>query len=90
MINFPKNGDAALLPVLDLLLADQQQLTAVERFSQRHASDSRPAMAETYRDLIPPTAVAVVTSPPLVAVEPAGDSPVGAPPVEPTPTGEPP
>jgi formate dehydrogenase iron-sulfur subunit len=41
------------LPVLDSLLADQQQLTAVEKFSQRHASATRPAMADAYRDLIP-------------------------------------
>jgi Fe-S-cluster-containing dehydrogenase component/DMSO reductase anchor subunit len=48
-----ENDTSLLLPVVDSLLAEQQQLTAVERFSQRHASASAPAMAELYRDLIP-------------------------------------
>ena len=38
--------------LLDLLLDEQQQLTAVERFAQRHAA---PADARWYRDLIPAT-----------------------------------
>lgn len=42
-----------LLPIVDALLHDQQQLTVVDRFSQRHASATRPAMAELYQDLIP-------------------------------------
>lgn len=35
------------------LLAEQQQLTAVERFSQKHADAMGPAMESFYRDLIP-------------------------------------
>ncbi|MEQ8836785.1 MAG: hypothetical protein RID07_08275 [Lacipirellulaceae bacterium] len=34
-------------------LEEQSQLTAVERFSQRHESDALPAQAKYYRDLIP-------------------------------------
>ncbi len=36
-----------------LLLADQQRLTAVERFGQKHDEDALPALARYYRDLIP-------------------------------------
>lgn len=35
------------------LLAEQHQLTAVERFSQRHADAVSPVQARYYRDLIP-------------------------------------
>ena len=35
------------------LIESQQQLTAVERFSQRHASVVAPALEPSYRDLIP-------------------------------------
>jgi len=38
---------------LDLFLNDQQDLTAVERFSQVHESASVPAQAKYYQDLIP-------------------------------------
>ena len=41
--------------LLDKLLEDQQQLTAVERFSQKHATDQEPTQARYYRDLIPLT-----------------------------------
>lgn len=44
---------STLLPVLDSLLTQQQQLTAVQRFTQRHESTSGPVMAELYQDLIP-------------------------------------
>jgi formate dehydrogenase iron-sulfur subunit len=53
MTNLSNDRMAALLPVLDSLLAEQQQLTVVEKFSQQHASATRPAMADLYRDLIP-------------------------------------
>ncbi|HEX8311473.1 MAG TPA: 4Fe-4S dicluster domain-containing protein, partial [Chthoniobacteraceae bacterium] len=39
--------------IIDDLLAEQQQLTAVERFSRRHSADVLPAHAKFYRDLIP-------------------------------------
>jgi Fe-S-cluster-containing dehydrogenase component/DMSO reductase anchor subunit len=39
--------------LIDNLLAEQQQLTAVERFSRRHESSQVPAQARYYRDLIP-------------------------------------
>lgn len=39
--------------LIDQLLAEQQTLTAVERFSQKHASADFPLQAKFYRDLIP-------------------------------------
>lgn len=39
--------------IVDRLLESQQQLTAVEKFSQRHASITAPANESQYRDLIP-------------------------------------
>ena len=41
--------------LVDELLADQQQLTAVERFSRAHDAHAAPAQAKHYRDLIPLT-----------------------------------
>ncbi len=41
--------------LIDKLLEEQQQLTAVERFSQKHAADLEPTQARYYRDLIPLT-----------------------------------
>ncbi len=41
--------------LVDLLLAEQGSLTAVERFSQRHGSVTEPLLARHYRDLIPLT-----------------------------------
>ena len=38
---------------LDWVLADQQSLTAVDRFSRQHDADALPANAKYYRDLIP-------------------------------------
>jgi formate dehydrogenase iron-sulfur subunit len=39
--------------LIDELLEEQQQLTAVERFARRHEHDQLPAQARHYRDLIP-------------------------------------
>jgi len=41
------------LRLVDLLLEEQQSLSAVERFSQRHEVDDLPLQARYYRDLIP-------------------------------------
>ena len=41
--------------LIDDLLAEQQSLTAVERFSRQHERDALPAQARYYRDLIPLT-----------------------------------
>ncbi len=46
-------GDGVSL--LDQLLAEQQQMTAVERFSRAHVQGELPAQARYYRDLIPLT-----------------------------------
>ena len=43
------------LPLLDRLLREQQQLTAVERFAQRHADVSVPLQEPYYRALLPAT-----------------------------------
>jgi len=48
----PQTTDLALL---DLLLNDQQTLTAVERFAQIHSRQERPLQEKYYRDLIPLT-----------------------------------
>ncbi len=39
--------------LIDELLAEQQQLTAVERFSRKHDRHALPAQSRYYRDLIP-------------------------------------
>jgi len=44
------------LDLLDQLLRDQQQLSAVEQFTRQHECDSLPTQARFYRDLIPLTA----------------------------------
>lgn len=41
------------LPLLQQYLSDQQRLTAVERFSQRHAADALAPDTRYYRDLLP-------------------------------------
>jgi len=41
--------------LIDDLLAEQQRLTAVERFARKHERDALPAQARYYRDLIPLT-----------------------------------
>lgn len=42
--------------LVDMLLREQQDLSAVERFSQRHADISEPLQARFYRDLLPSAA----------------------------------
>lgn len=44
---------AAPRTLIDELLAEQQQLTAVERFARKHDRGEVPAQARYYRDLIP-------------------------------------
>src|SRR4051812_20473553 len=44
------------LPLLDQLLREQQTLSAVERFSQRHADATSPLQEPFYRALLPATA----------------------------------
>ncbi len=46
-------GDGGTLTPLDWYLADQADLSAVERFSRRHDTHALPAQARYYRDLIP-------------------------------------
>ena len=48
-------SEPAALTLIDDLLAEQQSLTAVERFSQKHAGATLPVQAKFYRDLIPLT-----------------------------------
>ncbi len=43
----------AQFSALDWVLADQQTLTAVDRFARKHDDDVLPANAKFYRDLIP-------------------------------------
>ena len=43
----------AVHSLVDELLAEQQRLTAVERFSQYHESTHGPALAGTYESLLP-------------------------------------
>jgi formate dehydrogenase iron-sulfur subunit len=45
--------DAPLRTLIDDLLAEQQELTAIERFSRKHEHATLPAQARYYRDLIP-------------------------------------
>lgn len=51
----PAGADLASdqLTPIDRYLAEQGDLTAVERFSQRHGTGALPAQARYYRDLIP-------------------------------------
>ena len=44
------------LPLVDQLLREQNELTAVERFAQRHADETRPLLEPHYRALLPATA----------------------------------
>ncbi len=44
---------AAVPRLVDLLVREQQQLSAVERFAQRHAEAERPLQSRYYADLIP-------------------------------------
>src|ERR1043166_4528182 len=43
----------SVLSVVDELLAEQQTLTAVERFARKHEQHELPAQSKYYRDLIP-------------------------------------
>jgi len=43
----------SVLSFVDELLAEQQTLTAIERFSRKHEQGELPAKAKHYRDLIP-------------------------------------
>ena len=52
-------------------VAEQRQLTAVEKFSRQHEAHSEPQLAPHYRDLIPLTALLVS------AACGSGDSPKG-------------
>src|SRR4029079_9408566 len=52
----PKSPARTGLNLLDELLRDQQQLTAVEQFARQHECDSLPTQEKYYRDLIPLTA----------------------------------
>jgi Fe-S-cluster-containing dehydrogenase component/DMSO reductase anchor subunit len=52
-MNSPSPGPSDTL--IDELLAEQQQLTAVDRFVRQHPHDAVPAQAKYYRDLIPLT-----------------------------------
>jgi formate dehydrogenase iron-sulfur subunit len=47
------NGLSLEVNLIDELLAEQQRLTPVERFAQRHDRPDFPAQARYYRDLIP-------------------------------------
>jgi len=49
----PARDSRRRLPLLDLYLAEQQTLSAVERFAQRHAGLAGPAREPYYRDLLP-------------------------------------
>ena len=51
----PQSPPHTGLDLLDQLLRDQQQLSAVEQFTQQHECDSLPTQARFYRDLIPLT-----------------------------------
>jgi Fe-S-cluster-containing dehydrogenase component/DMSO reductase anchor subunit len=50
MIGAPVNDTRSLI---DELLAEQQRLTAVERFAQHHERGALPAHSKIYRDLLP-------------------------------------
>jgi len=53
MVGLHNDTHAPPLALIDALLADQQQLTAVDRFAQRHAATSGPELSGPYRELIP-------------------------------------
>ena len=49
----PDNSDSTESTLIDSLLAEQRELTAVERFSQHHESTKSIIQEPSYRDLIP-------------------------------------
>ncbi|MFK8112151.1 MAG: DmsC/YnfH family molybdoenzyme membrane anchor subunit [Rubripirellula sp.] len=56
--NFGESSNSDEFDLIELLLAEQQSLTAVEKFSSLHESlvDDSPAQAKYYQDLLPATA----------------------------------
>ncbi len=48
-----RTQEPAVTTLIDELLAEQRQLTAVERFSRVHEAHGEPQLAPHYRDLIP-------------------------------------
>ncbi|KYF74295.1 molybdopterin oxidoreductase [Sorangium cellulosum] len=53
IVNSPPKIQDSNKSLLQSLLADQQQLTAVEKFSRMHEEHALPAQSKYYRDLIP-------------------------------------
>ncbi|WP_437608457.1 DmsC/YnfH family molybdoenzyme membrane anchor subunit [Sorangium sp. So ce834] len=53
IVNSPPKIQDSNKNLLQALLADQQKLTAVERFSRLHEEHALPAQSKYYRDLIP-------------------------------------
>jgi len=49
----PETGEWDGVTLVDQLLAEQQRLTAVERFAQKHARTDFPVQSRYYRDLVP-------------------------------------
>lgn len=52
----PIEADSPNFSLIDLLLREQQDLSAVERFAQHHATSTTPAAAKLYQSLMPATA----------------------------------
>ncbi|MGK4008678.1 DmsC/YnfH family molybdoenzyme membrane anchor subunit [Sorangium sp. So ce1036] len=53
VVNSPKRRQDSNQKLLEALLEQQQELTAVERFSRLHEEHALPAQSRYYRDLIP-------------------------------------
>ena len=51
-----RTAQLAVLPTLPSLLAEQQTLSAVERFARKHDEGLVPEHTKVYRDLIPAAA----------------------------------
>ena len=49
----PVTSGASAFSALDWVLADQQTLTAVDRFSKKHDANTLPTNAKFYRELVP-------------------------------------
>jgi len=52
----PNEADSPNFSLIDLLLREQQDLSAVERFAQHHATSTAPAAVKLYQSLMPATA----------------------------------
>ncbi|OYV87447.1 MAG: hypothetical protein B7Z73_10075 [Planctomycetia bacterium 21-64-5] len=50
---YDKARKLGTIELVEALLAEQQDLSAVERFSQRHATTDEPSQAKYYRSLLP-------------------------------------